>query len=102
MAEGQRRLSAQFPLAVAVALPGVYLGAAAYLGWPHTELAAPLAALVFGIAIIGAAFVLSWAAEAAQVDISAGLAIALLAYSSASTRSCSCSGSRRWPASPPS
>ena len=79
MADGQRRLPPQFPLAVAVALPGAYLGAAAYLGWPHPELAAPLAALVFGIAIIGAAFVLSWAAEAAQVDISAGLALALLA-----------------------
>jgi len=79
VADEQRRLPAQFPLAVAVALPGVYLGAAAYLGWPHPELSAPLAALVFGIAIIGAAFVLSWAAEAAQVDISAGAAIALLA-----------------------
>ncbi|MGQ0772881.1 MAG: sodium:proton exchanger [Pseudonocardiales bacterium] len=79
MADDHRRFPAQFPLAVIVALPGVYLGAAAYLGWPHPELAAPLAALVFGIAIIGAAFVLSWAAEAAQVDISAGLAIALLA-----------------------
>ncbi len=38
-----------------------------------------MAALIFGIAIVGAAFVLSWAAEAAQVDISAGLAIAVLA-----------------------
>lgn len=40
---------------------------------------APLAVVLYGVAIIGAAFVLSWAAEAAQVDISAGLAIALLA-----------------------
>ncbi|MGH3913502.1 MAG: sodium:proton exchanger [Pseudonocardiaceae bacterium] len=79
LADEQRGLPAQFPLAVALALPGSYLGAAAYLGWPHPELAAPLAALVYGIAIIGAAFVLSWAAEAAQVDISAGLAIAVLA-----------------------
>ncbi|MGH3937845.1 MAG: sodium:proton exchanger, partial [Pseudonocardiaceae bacterium] len=61
MADEQRRLPTQFPLAVLVALPGVYLGVAAYLGWPHPELAAPLAALVFGISIIGAAFVLSWA-----------------------------------------
>jgi cation:H+ antiporter len=36
-------------------------------------------ALLFGIAIVGAAFALSWAAEAAQLDISAGLAIAILA-----------------------
>jgi cation:H+ antiporter len=64
---------------VLVALPGTYLGAATYLGLPHPELPAPLAALIYGIAIVGAAFVLSWAAEAAQVDISAGLALAVLA-----------------------
>jgi cation:H+ antiporter len=67
------------PLSVVIALPGTYFGAATHLGLPHPELPAPLAALVFGIAIVGAAFVLSWAAEAAQVDISAGLALALLA-----------------------
>lgn len=39
----------------------------------------PVAAAVFGVAIVGAAFVLAWAAEAAQVDISAGLAVAVLA-----------------------
>lgn len=39
----------------------------------------PVLALVFGAAIVGAAFLLSWAAEAAQVDISAGLAIGMLA-----------------------
>jgi cation:H+ antiporter len=66
-------------IAVVVALPGTYLGAAAQLGLPHPELAPPVAALVFGVAIVGAAFVLSWAAEAAQVDISAGLALAVLA-----------------------
>jgi cation:H+ antiporter len=37
-------------------------------------------ALVYGLAIVGAAFLLSWAAEAAQLDISAGLAIAVLAF----------------------
>ena len=37
-------------------------------------------ALVFGAAVVGAAFLLSWAAEAAQLDISAGLAIAVLAF----------------------
>ena len=31
------------------------------------------------LAIVGAAFLLSWAAEVAQLDISAGLAIAVLA-----------------------
>ena len=39
----------------------------------------PAEALLFGLAIVGAAFILSWGAEAAQLDISAGLAIALLA-----------------------
>ena len=36
-------------------------------------------ALLFGMAIVGAAFAISWAAETAQLDISAGLAIAVLA-----------------------
>ena len=41
--------------------------------------AAPVVAALFGLAIVGAAFILSWAAEVAQLDISAGLAIAVLA-----------------------
>ncbi|MEU4805420.1 sodium:proton exchanger [Actinosynnema sp. NPDC023587] len=69
----------RLPLAAVTALPGALLGAADYLGLPHPELPDAVAAAVFGIAIVGAAFVLSWAAEAAQVDVSAGLAIALLA-----------------------
>lgn len=40
----------------------------------------PLQAIIYCIAIIGAAFVLSWAAETAQMDISAGLAIAVIAF----------------------
>jgi cation:H+ antiporter len=38
-----------------------------------------LAALIYGIGIVGGAFLLSWAAEVAQLDISASFAIALLA-----------------------
>ena len=75
----QRRFLPQLVVALVMALPGTCLGAAEYLGLPHPDLAPPLAALVYGIAIIGAAFTLSWAAEAAQVDISAGLALAVLA-----------------------
>ena len=41
---------------------------------------AAVAAVIFGLAIISAAFLLAWGAEAAQVDISAGLAIAVLAF----------------------
>jgi cation:H+ antiporter len=74
-----RRFPYQLPLAVAACLPGAYLGAADYLSLPHPALPPALAALMFGGAIVGAAFVLSWAAEAAQVDVSAGLALALLA-----------------------
>lgn len=59
--------------AVALAVPGIVLRVAGL------EIAPPVDALLYGLAIVGAAFLLSWAAEAAQVDISAGLAIALLA-----------------------
>jgi cation:H+ antiporter len=72
-------LPRQLPFAAALALPGSSLGAAAYLGLPSVGLAAPLAAVVYGVAVVGAAFILSWAAEAVQVDINAGLALALLA-----------------------
>ena len=60
-------------VALAVTLPGVV----AALAGVHA--APPVAAVVFGVAIVGAAFLLAWAAEAAQVDISAGLAVAVLA-----------------------
>jgi cation:H+ antiporter len=61
-------------LAVLTTLPGLYIR----LGELH--LAHPVEALLYGLAIVGAAFMLSWAAEVAQIDISAGLAIALLAF----------------------
>ena len=60
-------------LAVAVTAPGIFLRVTGF----HTT--DPLDALLFGLGIIGAAFLLSWAAETAQLDISAGLAIAILA-----------------------
>ena len=37
------------------------------------------AAALFGMAIVGAAFILSWAAEVIQLDVGSGLALALLA-----------------------
>ena len=73
------RFPVQLPVAAAATAPGCYLGAAAYLGLPSPHLGSALEALLYGVAIVGAAFVLSWAAEAAQVDINAGLALALLA-----------------------
>jgi len=41
--------------------------------------AAPIEALVFGAGILGAAFLLSWAAEVVQLEISQALALAILA-----------------------
>ena len=60
-------------LAFAVTVPGLFLGIT------QVHIAPILGALVFGVAIFGAAFILSWAAEAAQIDMSQSLAIALLA-----------------------
>src|SRR5439155_13113799 len=68
------RQSFSFGLAFAATVPGLVLRASG----AHVPEA--LAALVFGAAIVGAAFLLSWAAEVAQLDISAGLAIAVLAF----------------------
>jgi cation:H+ antiporter len=69
---GRQRLS--MILAVLVTLPGLALRFGE-LGYSH-----PVEALLYGLAIVGAAFMLSWGAEAAQLDVSAGLAIALLAF----------------------
>ena len=69
---GRQRLA--LVLALAVTVPGL----ATRLTDPH--LPHPVEALLFGLAIVGAAFLLSWAAEVAQLDISAGLAIAVLAF----------------------
>ena len=61
-------------LAVALTMPGMVVR----LGDVHAGTAA--SAAIYGLAIVGAAFMLSWAAEVAQLDISAGLAIAVLAF----------------------
>ncbi len=72
-ADHPSRQRAAIALAFLAFLPGVSIR----LTGSHP---APLvAAIVFGLAVVGAAFVLAWAAEVAQLDISAGLAIALLA-----------------------
>jgi cation:H+ antiporter len=68
------RQKASLALAFATTAPGLFLR----LSGAHV--AEPVAALLFGLAIVGAAFLLSWAAEAAQLDVSAGLAIAVLAF----------------------
>lgn len=60
-------------LCLAVALPAVVLRLTG------VHLSPLLALLVFGAGVVAASFVLAWAAEAAEMDISGGLAIAILA-----------------------
>jgi cation:H+ antiporter len=67
------RSQASLAAALGVAVPGLAIRLL------HPDLPHPVEALLFGLAIVGAAFLLSWAAEVAQLDISAGLAIAVLA-----------------------
>jgi cation:H+ antiporter len=64
---------------IAVAIPGSLLGLGALLHLGVPELAPWAQAVLFGLAVIGAAFCLAWAAEAAQMDVSASLAIGALA-----------------------
>jgi cation:H+ antiporter len=52
---------------------------ALWLVTSKTHIAPSHEAIVFGIAILGAAFILSWAAEVAQMDVSQALATAILA-----------------------
>lgn len=59
--------------ALVITMPGVIIRLAA------NGTGAVMSTVVFGLAIVGAAFMLSWAAEVVQLDISAGLALALLA-----------------------
>ncbi|MCZ6629754.1 MAG: sodium:proton exchanger [Actinobacteria bacterium] len=59
--------------ALIVTLPGVYLS----LSDIHVD--PILAAFLFGMGIVGAAFILTWAAEIIQLDVGAGLALAFLA-----------------------
>jgi cation:H+ antiporter len=56
-----------------IALPALWVR------WTEPHLSHGVEALLFGLAIVGSAFLLSWAAEVAQIDIAAGLALALLA-----------------------
>jgi cation:H+ antiporter len=64
----------------------IWLAAAALLTVPSllyaplgVEASPPVEALVFGFGILGAAFLLSWAAEVAQLEVSQAFALAILA-----------------------
>ena len=67
------RLLAPFVLALAVATPAIYLAVS------NAEVDPVLGALLTGGAIIAAAFMLGWVGEAAEVDLSGGLTVGLLA-----------------------
>jgi cation:H+ antiporter len=56
-----------------ISIPGMIAG---MMDWHLTP---AVGALVFGMAVFGGAFILSWAAEAVQIDISESLAVAILA-----------------------
>jgi cation:H+ antiporter len=60
-------------LAIGLTVPGIVLRISGAHPTPW------LAAVLFGLAVVGAAFVLAWAAEALQLDVSQGLALAVLA-----------------------
>jgi len=62
---------------LAAAVPAVVFRLLGVFSGQHLEPAA--AAVVFGLGIVGAAFLIAWAAEVAQLDISQALALALLA-----------------------
>ena len=68
-----RRIKLAFGLSLVIAVPALWIR------FGDAHLSHGIEALLFGLAIVGAAFVLSWAAEVAQLDIAAGLALALLA-----------------------
>ncbi|MDA2938628.1 sodium:calcium antiporter [Acidobacteria bacterium AH-259-A15] len=58
---------------VAVTLPALYMRCYDIHIDPRVD------SIIFGLGILGAAFLLSWAAEVAQIEISRGLALAILA-----------------------
>src|ERR1043165_6073185 len=60
-------------LAVSLTLPGIVFRVAGVHPTPW------IAAVVYGLAVVGSAFVLAWSAEALQLDVSQGLALAVLA-----------------------
>jgi cation:H+ antiporter len=65
--------------ATALTIPGSLLGLSELLHLGAPVPAPAMQALLYGLAVVGAAFLLAWAAEAAQIDVSASLAIGALA-----------------------
>ncbi len=70
---GRRGQVAAICGAAALTVPGLFLRLSGTQPTPW------VGAVFFGIAIVGSAFLLAWAAEALQLDVSQGLALAVLA-----------------------
>ncbi|MBS2080474.1 sodium:proton exchanger, partial [Mycobacterium tuberculosis] len=60
-------------------MAGAFVAPAVAIGIAGLHVGAVPALLIFGAAVVAASFLLAWAAEAAQIDVSGGLATALLA-----------------------
>src|SRR3954463_3590956 len=73
-----RTASAGKQLPLFIALGVMVPGLVARFSPGHVS--AAVGALLFGLALVGAAFLLAGGGEAAQLDIPAGLAIAVLAF----------------------
>ncbi len=73
-----RRLWATVAIFLLLGIPAIILGAP-HLWGAGTHINPIVAVLIFGVGIVAGAFLLSWAAEVAQLDVSASLAIAVLA-----------------------
>lgn len=69
----------RWPLARSLLLAAVFVAPAVALRLTGIHPNPVVSLLAFGAAVVAASFVLAWAAEAAQVDVSGGLAIAVLA-----------------------
>ena len=67
------------PLVRSLLLAAVFVAPAVALRLTGIHPNPVISLLAFGAAVVAASFVLAWAAEAAQVDVSGGLAIAVLA-----------------------
>src|SRR6266571_2092858 len=70
---GSRGQLLAMAIAASLTLPGITLRIGGIHPTPW------VAALVYGLAVVGSAFLLAWAAEALQLDVSQGLALAVLA-----------------------
>ncbi|HEX2949533.1 MAG TPA: sodium:calcium antiporter [Armatimonadota bacterium] len=73
MKSGVTRKLLPILFAILITLPGIYVRIA------HIHLSAPLTAIIAGVAILGASFLLLWACDAAQADIPQALALAVVA-----------------------